>query len=243
MLHIAICDDMLDQLTLLADITHEFIEKQEISAKIQQFIHPDALLTACEKEEIQIYILDMVMPMVDGLEVGRSIRRTSREAQIIYITSEPGYALDAYSVNPLNYLIKPVNKLTLFEALSLAVSKVNSNDIAVTIKTKKGLRTLNAGQIICCEYMNHAVRYMLLGGEQVMTTTLSVNFGEHISPLLKDKRFLSPHASYIVNMSRVEKLTREGFTLKGGCFVPVSGKQYAAVRDAYLNYRFEREVK
>ncbi len=242
MLHIAICDDMPDQLALLAEITHEYIEKQEVSAEILQFIHPDELLTACESEEIQIYLLDMVMPMVDGLEVGRSIRRISREAQIIYITGEPGYALDAYSVNPLNYLIKPVNKHTLFEALSLALLKVNSNDIVVTIKTKRGLRTLNAGQIIYCEYMNHAVRYMLLGGEQVMTTTLSVNFGEHILPLLKDKRFLSPHASFVVNMSRVEKLTREGFTLKGGNFVPISGKQYIDVREAYLNYRFEKVV-
>lgn len=243
MLQIAICDDMPNQLALLAGYTQEYVEKQEISARILQFIHPEELLTACENEEIQIYLLDMVMPMVDGLKVGYNIRRISREAQIIYVTSEPSYALEAYSVNPLNYLIKPVKKHTLFEALSLAVSRVDYSDIVVTIKTKEGLRTLNAGQIICGEYEKHAVRYTLLGGEQVVTTTLSVNFGEHISPLLKDKRFLSPHASYIVNMSRVEKLTRGGFTLKGGSFVPVSGKKYVSVRETYLNYRLETEVK
>lgn len=244
MLRIAICDDMTDQLGLLTGFTQEYIETQKLSADIRQFSHSDALLTACETEAFHIYLLDMVMPMVSGLEVGRNIRLVSREAQIIYITTEPSYALDAYAVNPLHYLVKPIHKETLFSALELAVSKVNfGNEVVITIKTKAGLRTLAAGQIACCEYKSHAALYTLLGGEQVETTTLSVSFAEHITPLLRDERFLSPHISYIINMSRVEKLTREGFTLRDGGFVPVSAKQYTAVRDAYLDYRLSGEVK
>ena len=244
MLRIAICEDMPDQLALLTCYTQEYIDTQKISADIRRFSHSDALLTACETEIFHIYLLDMVMPMVSGLELGRCIRRTSREAQIIYITTEPGYALDAYAVNPLHYLVKPVEKKTLFAALDLAVSKVNfGNELTVSVKTKGGLRTLPVGLIACCEYKSHAAFYTLLGGEQVETTTLSGSFAEHIAPLLRDERFLSPHVSFVLNMSRVEKLSREGFTLREGCFVPVSAKQYAAIRNAYLDYRLSGEVK
>lgn len=244
MLRIAICDDMPNQLALLTGFTKEYIETHKLSADIRQFLHPDALLTACETEIFHIYLLDMVMPMVSGLEVGQNIRRVSREAQIIYITTEPGYALDAYAVNPLHYLVKPVQKETLYSVLELAASKAGlGNEPAVTIKTKAGLRSLYAGQIACCEYKCHAALYTLLGGEQVETTTLSGRFAEHIAPLLRDKRFLSPHVSFVINMSRVEKLAREGFTLRDGVFVPVSAKQYAAARDAYLDYRLSAEVK
>lgn len=244
MLRIAICDDMPDQLALLMGFTQEYIETQKLSADIRQFSHPDALLAACETETFHIYLLDMVMPMISGLEVGQSIRQVSREAQIIYVTTEPGYALDAYAVNPLHYLVKPVQKETLISALELAVSKADfGNETAITVKTRDGLRTLIAGQIACCEYRNHTALYTLLGGEQVGTTTLSISFAEHISPLLQDERFLSPHVSFVINMSRVEKLSREGFTLREGGFVPVSAKQYAAVRDAYLDYRLSGEVK
>lgn len=244
MLRIAILDDMPDQLALLGGFTQEYIETQKLSADIQQFCHPDVLLTACEIQTFHIYLLDMVMPMVSGLEVGRNIRLVSREAQIIYITSEPGYALDAYAVNPLHYLVKPIQKEMLFSALGLAISKVNfGNEAVITVKTRAGLRTLAAGQIACCEYKNHTALYTLLGGEQVETTTLSVSFTEHISPLLRDERFLSPHISFAINMSRVEKLTREGFMLREGSFIPVSAKQYAAVRDAYLDYRLSGEAK
>lgn len=244
MLHIAICDDIPDQLALISDLAYEYINTHSLDADIRQFLHPDALLVVCETESFHIYLLDIVMPMVSGLELGQSIRRLSQEAQIIYTTTEPGFALDAYAVNPLHYLIKPINKQELFHALELAASKVDyGKEATITVKTKDGLRTLSVGGIICCEYCRHTVIYTLLGGEQVETTTISGSFSEHIVPVLKDKRFLQPHASFAVNMNWVKKLTREGFLLRHGVFVPVSARQFTAVRNAYLDYRLGTEVK
>lgn len=242
MLRIAVCDDQPRELDIISEYIKEYLTIHPWEAEMKKFAHPDTLLTAIETESFHLYILDIVMPMVSGLELGQSIRRISREAQIVYITTEPGYALDAYAVNPLHYLIKPIQKQALFSTLELAFSKVDfGREITATVKIKEGLRTLSADQIACCEYKNHAVHYTLIGGEQVKTTTLSCSFAEHITPLLRDARFLSPHVSFALNMSRVEKLTREGFYLREGGFVPVSARQYAAVRNAYLNYRLGRE--
>jgi DNA-binding LytR/AlgR family response regulator len=58
-----------------------------------------------------------------------------------------------------------------------------------------------------------------------------------VEPLLRDRRFIQPHAAFIVNMSCVDRLSKDGFTMKGGAFVPVSGKQFSAVRNAYMSYR------
>ncbi|ADY57288.1 response regulator receiver protein [Syntrophobotulus glycolicus DSM 8271] len=244
MLKIAICDDQPKELELINEYITEYLGAHTLEAEKKEFSHPDQLLTAIETESFHLYLLDIVMPMVSGLELGQSIRRISREAQIVYITTEPGYALDAYAVNPLHYLIKPVEKQALFSLLELALSKVDfGKEITVTVKVKEGLRTLSAGQISCCEYKNRAARYTLIGGEQVETTTLTCGFAGHIAPLLRDMRFLSPHVSFVLNMSRVEKLAREGFYLREGGFVPVSARQYAAVRNAYLNYRLSREEK
>ncbi len=244
MLRIAICDDQPRELDIIIEYIKKYLSLHPCEAEIQKFSHSDDLLTAIETESFHIYILDIVMPMVSGLELGQSIRRISREAQIVYITTEPGYALEAYAVNPLHYLIKPVGKQAMFSALELAFSKVDfGREITVTVKIKEGLRTLPADQIACCEYRNHVVRYTLIDGEQVETTTLTCGFAEHITPLLRDSRFLSPHVSFVLNMSRVEKLTREGFYLRAGGFVPVSARKYTAVRNTYLNYRLSKEEK
>lgn len=238
MLKIAICDDMDIELKRITQLTNEYLSVCCLSAEVREFSHSDELLTVCENESFHIFLLDMVIPMVSGLELGREIRRISTDAQIIYITTEPGFALDAYSVNPLHYLLKPVNKTALFSALDLAAKKVNyGQEISITVKTKTGLRTLSADMIACGEYARHAIIYTLTKGERVETTTIQGSFSGHIAPLLRDKRFLQPHAAFVVNMSFVERLDKEGFTLKGGTFVPVSGKQFVAVRNAYMSYR------
>lgn len=242
MLRIAICDDMDAELRHIVALTKEYLTERGMSVELREFCHPDALLTACEKESFHIFLLDMVMPMVSGLELGREIRRSSTDAQIIYITTEPSFAMDAYAVNPLHYLIKPVDKVKLFSALDLAAEKVDyGKETAVTVKTKNGLRTISTDKIALCEYKCHAVIYTLINNERVQTTTISCSFAEHISPLLQDKRFIQPHVAYVVNMSIVERLDKGGFTLKSGTLVPVSGKQYTAVRNAYMSYRLGEE--
>ena len=238
MLRIAICDDINTELQCIAELTKEYMVEYGISADIRHFNHPDALLKACEAETFHIYLLDIVMPMVSGLELGQSIRRVSTDAQIIYITTEPSFALDAYSVNPLHYLLKPVDKGALFAALELAAGKVDfGEETIVTVKTRDGLHTLSADNIACCEYVRHTVIYTLTRGGKVETTTIPSSFAEHIVPLLHDRRFIQPHAAFVVNMSCVERLTKDGFTLQNGAFVPVSGKQFTAVRNIYMSYR------
>lgn len=238
MLKIAICDDMDIELKHITQLTNEYLSMRSFSAEVREFSHPDALLAAFENDTFHIFLLDMVMPMVSGLELGQSIRRISTDAQIIYITTEPGFALDAYAVSPLHYLLKPVDKAALFSALDLATEKVDyGKEFSITVKTKTGLRTLSADMIACGEYARHTIIYTLINGERVETTTIQGSFSEHITPLLSDKRFLQPHAAFLVNMSFVERLDKDGFTLKNSAFVPVSGKQFVTVRNAYMSYR------
>lgn len=238
MVRIAVCDDSEAELHEITALAKEYLSSRAIAGTVRAFCHPDALLQSCEADVFQIYLLDMVMPMLSGLELGRSIRRRSTDAQIIFITTEPGFALDAYAVNPLHYLLKPVRSDALFSALELAVKKVKDGaETAVTIRTKDGLRTLFASEIVCCEYVRHSVIYTLTGGGRTETLSLRESFAEHIAPLLRDRRFLQPHAAFAANMGHAERLDKAGFTMRGGAFVPVSGKLYAAVRDAYIKYR------
>lgn len=238
MVRIAVCDDSETELQKITALAEEYLSSHGAVGEIRGFSHPDLLMKACETENYHIYLLDIVMPMLSGLELGREIRRRSVDAQIIYITTEPGFALDAYAVNPLHYLLKPIQKDALFSALELAMKKAERGaETAVTIRTKDCLRTLSADEIICCEYIRHSVVYTLADGRRVETLSLRESFFEHIAPLLRDRRFLQPHAAFAVNMCHVCRLDKTGFTMRGGAFVPVSGKSYAAVRDAYMQYR------
>lgn len=238
MLKIAVCDDQPSDLKLTAALLQEYLKSKALKAEVQEFSHPDELLSVCEKEPFRLYILDIVMPMVDGISVGCTLRRFDREAQILYTTSEPGFALDAFSANPVDYLLKPIDRAKFFDALDFALSKCRrTEEETVTVKVKDGYRTMDVFHILCCEYSRHTAFYTLLSGEIVTTVSLSGNFAAQLEPLVKTGSFVQCHAAFAVNVALIEKLTRSEIFLRGGKTIPVSKSQYAAVRDAYLAYR------
>ncbi len=243
MLQIALCDDQPQELAIICSYLNEYLVAHLLEAEVKQFSHADELLSALETESFHLYILDIVMPMLNGIELGKEIRRHDREAQIIYTTTEPQFALAAYAASPLNYLIKPVDKQLLFDTLALAVSKIDlSDEQSITVKTADTLRVLKLSDILCCEYKSHAVTFTLVNGENVTSRTMRESFSEYIASILKDTHFLQCHTSFVVNMKFVECFAKHGFTLRGGKTVPIAPKQYAAVRDQYMDYLMAKRV-
>ncbi|RPF47353.1 LytTR family two component transcriptional regulator [Hydrogenoanaerobacterium saccharovorans] len=241
MLKIAICDDQPQELEAICTNLKVYLTVNPLEAEIQKFTHPDELLSAIENENFHIYLLDIVMPMVNGLELGCQIRRLDREAQIIYATTEPQFALQAYAASPINYLIKPIDKQQLFDTLTLAISKMDlTEDQTFTVKTSDSLRVINLSDIACFEYRSHSVLFTLKNGEEFLSRTIRENFSEYRSPILKDRHFLQCHTSFVVNMRRVELFSKDSFTLCGGKIVPIAAKQYATVRDTYMNYLMQK---
>ena len=237
MLSIALCDDQPEELALIAGYAAEYVRSTRREAAIRQFPHPDALLGACGKERFHLYVLDIVMPMMDGIEVGKAIRRLDREAQILYATTEPGFALRSFAAHPVDYLLKPIDKRRFFDALSLAISRLELEDErAMVVKTREGLRVLRLSEIACCEYVRHTAVYSLTNGETIASRTIAGPFTQYVEPLLRDARFLRPHVSFVMNMAHVELFSKDRFTMRGGAAVPIAAKQYGAARDAYMDF-------
>jgi len=244
MLQIAVCDDQPGELEIINAYIIEYLAAHTLEAEIKKYSHPDQLLTAIEAKGFHLYLLDIVMPMVSGIELGKEIRRIDREAQIIYATTEPQFALQAYAASPTNYLIKPIDKRQLFDTLTFAISKIDlTEEQTVTIKTTDGIRVLKLSDILCCEYRSHAVLFTLINGEEVISRTIRESFAEYSMPVLKDARLLQCHTSYLINMRWVERFAKDSFTLHGGKVIPIAAKQYPAVRDQYMNFLMAKEAR
>jgi DNA-binding LytR/AlgR family response regulator len=237
MLDIAICDDDSSQLALLATYTAEYMGEHNIEATIRQFLHPDALLQSMQQHRFSLYLLDILMPMFDGVEVGRIIRTRDQEAVILYVASKPGFALQSFAARPFDYLLKPVQKQHFFDTLTLALAKLTLAPARTcTVKTREGMRVLTLSDILYCEYSNHVVTYTLSGMSTVTTKVIRGTFTHHVANLLEDSRFVQPHVSYVVNMNHVEMFDRSSFTLRSGKSIPIAAGRYTTVRDCYMDY-------
>ena len=239
MLKIAICDDRKEDRDRMNQYVQQFCQERMLQAEIKVFDHPDDLILTCEKLRPHIYILDIVMPMVNGIQAARELRWNQPDAQIIFATSEESFALESFDVNPVNYILKPIKGEKLFETLDLAIKRIHlEEENAVTIKVKGGYRTLHLGDIMYLDYRNHVVSYHLLSGETISTSTLRIGFAEYLMQNHEEDDIVLCHESVAVNIMAIDKLTKTDIMVRNREILPVAKSRYAQVSEKYMNYRF-----
>ena len=237
-LRIAVCDDDKKDRERVSGLVQEYLNEKKLKAEVKVFDHPDSLIEECEKLRPHIYILDIVMPMVTGIQAARELRWNQPDAQIIFATSESSYALESFDVNPINYILKPIEKEKLFSTLDLAISRVDiSNEKSICVKVKGGIQTLRVDEILYIEYRNHVVSYHMIGGKLVSTPTLRIGFAEYLEGNHPGNNFVRCHESIAVNIAAIDKLTKTDITLRGGEQIPVTKSRYAEVMDSYMDFR------
>lgn len=239
MLKIAICDDMKEDRDRIYQYVQQFCQEKMLQAEIKVFDHPDSLLLGCEKIRPHIYILDIVMPMVNGIQAARELRWNQPDAEIIFATSEESFALESFDVNPVNYILKPINAEKLFETLDRAVKHLNlDKERTITIKVKGGYSTIHIDDIMYIDYRNHVVSYHLLSKEIISTSTLRIGFAEYLNQNHRQDDFVLCHASVAVSIKAIDKLTKTDIMVRNNEILPVAKSRYAQVAEKYMNYRF-----
>src|SRR5574344_1361863 len=119
-MRIVTCDD--DQAVI--DNIKAIIFRNDQAPKdieLTSYSNSTKLLSALEDgKDYDIFLLDILMPEINGMELAKAIRRTDKTSLIIFLTSSPEFAVDSYDVNAFGYLLKPVSETKLFALLSKA---------------------------------------------------------------------------------------------------------------------------
>ena len=77
-----------------------------------------------------IYLLDVIMPGQNGIELGLSIREFDQGGRIIYLTASSDFAVDSYRAKASDYLLKPLDKSRLFQSLDNIIKSLELEDSA-----------------------------------------------------------------------------------------------------------------
>ncbi len=78
------------------------------------------LLASMERENYDLLFLDVLMPGLSGIQAAREIRQKNENIKIVFLTSSPEYAVESYSVQATNYLLKPATEERLFPRIGSA---------------------------------------------------------------------------------------------------------------------------
>lgn len=241
---IAICDDEPIYLSQVSDVAKEY-EKERTNRVIvfERFSHPEDLLEAAEKiGGYDIYILDVIMPSLNGIELGVKLRDAGYDGKIIYLTSSAEYSLAAFRVKAFDYIMKPISKNTFFKAVDEAIASISEKkDKALLVKTKDRSVKLTFESIMYAAFTKRAVCYYLIGGRTVESLTLRTTFSEAMADLLADRRFVMTGQSMIVNLDHVTEIEADAVVF-GSTYRPFLGeKNCRKLRSVWSKYLFDEE--
>lgn len=241
MMHIAVCDDEDGQLQVTYQMVRDFLAQRRLPAKVWEFSSGRELLnTVAEVGAFDLYILDIVMPDMTGIDLGLELRKTDKDGAIIYLTTSPDFALASYQARAFFYLLKPVSRQTLFDLLDEAVGALTKRqEEAIQVRTRNGTVRLLLDSLLYAELKNRAVRYYLRDGTSVDSMTMSGSFREAVSPLLEDERFILCGASFVVNLYHIKMVVKSGVVLSDGRSLGLPKSACAALRTAWSDYWLE----
>jgi len=236
-IHCAVCDDDIDVCEALQRLLKEY------SAELDCSVFHDSLRLRsafCSGQRFDLYLLDIVMPGLTGIDLAREVRKSDGDAVIIFLTSSNEFHQDGFEVEALQYLEKPVDKAGLYRALNRAMRYIGEKkDELLPVQTKDGIRTLTISQISFVESFRHVLSFHFSDGSTVDTLHSSLTL-EKLTEGLRFPPFCMPHRSFFVNMNHVDYLQKSRFIMTNGKVVPIPEKQFSKVRAQYADYMLTR---
>lgn len=232
-MRIAICDDNAESLRQICGLLD--IYGQDHPLTYTAFDSPADLLETLQEDCFDLFVLDVMMPKINGLDAAREIRQSDTQVPILFLTSSPEFALESYQVRAAGYLLKPVSADRLFPLLQEFSLREEQLGDGLTIKTKAVMRRIPFGQIEYVEVQNRTV-LLYLSDNSVQKISASLSGLE--DQLLARPEFVKTHRAFLANMQWMRSLTSSGFVTASGHTIPVARNAYPQIREAYMNYLF-----
>jgi len=174
-------------------------------------------MTAIESSSPDLLFLDIQMPEVNGLDLARTIQSTGTPA-VVFVTAYDEYALRAFEVHALDFLLKPFSAERFRSALGHAREQVSQRRKGATvpkadaerravrpnrlmIKSGGRIHFVRMADIDWCEAQGNYVRVHVGQQEHLVRDTMS-----HLESELDPQQFVRIHRSTIVNVDRIQEM-------------------------------------
>ncbi|MDU2063937.1 MAG: LytTR family DNA-binding domain-containing protein [Sporomusaceae bacterium] len=231
---------VVDDEVVMADLLRRILEENCNTQVLGIGYDGDEALTLVEKFKPDLLFLDIQMPGQSGLEIAAQLAKATDSPLIVFVTAYDDYSLQAFSVNALDYVLKPFDEEDIQRVLqkirklyfkSILIDNRSRKQqsvpyikrLGVTANEKTTILDVEKIQFICAE--NREVFLQTVDGDKYYTKYSLQEFEQKLDPA----SFFRCHRNYIVNMNEVREIAswfNRGYLLKlggaKGAEIPVS---------------------
>jgi len=225
---IAVCDDSDADRQYVMNLVEKWAKTAGANLSVSAFASGEEFLFQYQDHgDYDILLLDIEMGRMDGVALAKELRRENETIQIVFITGYSDYISEGYEVSALHYLIKPVKEEKLFSVLDRAAEKLRTNEKVLTFEAGGELVRVPVYRI---RFADVRLNYVTIhAGEDV---TVKMTLGQ-VAELL-DERFYRVGRSAIVNLTRVNRVTRTEIHMDDGSVVPLPRGAYEGINRAII---------
>jgi len=236
MLRIAICDDEERCLSDTKRMLLSWSVETSSQTQIDCFDNGDSLVRENDSVRYDIIFLDIVMPLLNGMDTAKELRDRDKTVKIVFLTSSPEFALQSYSVKATDYCLKPITYQKLKEVVDNCAAINRQDPENLTLKTVGGYQKIYLHDIEYIEAQNKRVFFFLRSGKAVEVIQPLYTFETELSD---SKGFFKCHRSYLVYLPNVNYFSKTEIITKSGRIIPIARGYGKAFHDAYFTVMFK----
>lgn len=239
MIKIAVCDDEIWAVQKLSGKIKNYMMGKSLACTISSFSSGEALLKQITVQGVvfDAIFLDVKMNQINGIDTAKTIRKTDDKTMLIFVTALKEYVFDAFDVNAVNFLLKPIEDQKLFATLDKVSSAVCLPQYkALVISRNGGIVKVPLAEIVYCEVLNHRVF--------IYREKCTDQYDSKIEDLEKelDEDFFRCHRSYIVNLKQVGSYSDGIANVVSGEKIPIATRRRQSFMQALLRVQ-RKEVR
>lgn len=235
MIRIAICDDspaFLQQMKFMIEHWDASVARSIVT---ELFDNGDALLSAHTRKPFDIILLDIIMPLLNGINTARELREQDKTVKIVFITASSEFAVESYTVKASNYLLKPVSPDNLFACLNELISEIRSITKCMLVR---GLDATHRIPLADIEYVEAQMKHVVFFLRDNRTLESPEPFYFYEQALMLEDGFFKCHRSYIVNIHRIDNYSHSKIVMRSGDNIPIARSCQKSFETSYFQAVF-----
>lgn len=165
---------------------------------------PEEALKLIETSEIDLLITDIEMPSLSGYELADVIHTHGLDINIIFVTGYSMYAVHAFELDVLDYILKPYSKERLLKGINRFKErqKVKKESERILLKYKSDIHVIEKQHIIFVERTGRSTTIVTTNGEYMTYQPLI-----ELESKLSDHHFIRSHRGFIINLKYIKNFS------------------------------------
>lgn len=227
-MRIAICDDENIMHRALKEQLEAYARSRRIILLYDDYLNGLELIKS--KYEYDIIFMDYQMNGIDGLETARKLRKKKVNSAIIFLTSYPKIVFDTFEVNAYRFLLKPIDREKLFNAMD-NYRKSIADSRYILIKNKNENTRINIDDIIYIEAADKHCWIRTVNDSYLYKNTLAL-----IEKQLPKDMFIRSHRTYLVGFKHIISHTTTEILFDNNEKAMISKLKLTPFKNAFTNY-------